>query len=104
MTLKASTEKSRFYGYKAYDRYFYIQSSPFVVSPQYSVNPPTRSTNSYTALQIFTCYRVNLVIPPDFGGPDGLTISGLDYIAILMIVTNCKMVKNGSYYSLTNTT
>ena len=57
-----------------------IQSSPFVVSPQYSVNPPTRSTNSYPALQIFTCYRVSPVTLPDFGGPDGGTVSGLDCI------------------------
>ena len=55
-----------------------IQSSPFVVLPKYSVNPPTRSTNSYPALQIFTCYRVSPVTLPDFGGPDGVTISGLD--------------------------
>ena len=58
-----------------------IQSSPFVVSPKYSVNPPTRSTNSYPALQVFTCYRVSPVTLSDFGGPDGGSISGLDCIS-----------------------
>ena len=38
-----------------------IQSNPFLVSPKCSVNPPTRSTKSYPALQIFTCYRVSPV-------------------------------------------
>ena len=57
-----------------------IQSSLFVVSPQYSVNPPTRLTNSYPALQIFTCYRGSPVTLPDFGGSDGGTISGIECI------------------------
>ena len=62
-----------------------IQSNLFVVSPQYSVNPPTRSTNSYPALQIFTWYRVSSVTLPDFEGPDGGTISGLDCIVWMLV-------------------
>ena len=60
--------------------YLGVQSSQFVVSPQYNVSPATRSTNSYPALQIFTCYMVSPVTLPDFGGPDIGTISGLDCI------------------------
>ena len=60
--------------------FHHIQSSPLVVSPQFSVNPPTWSTSSYPALQKFTCYRVSPVTLPDFGGPDGGPISELDCI------------------------
>ena len=69
---------------------------PVCSVPQYSVNPPTRSTNSYPALQIFTCYRVSPVTLPDFGGPDGGTISelGCNVNSVILYPCNaeCKKV------------
>ena len=55
----------------------HLQSNPFAVSPQYSVNPPTRPTNSYPAWQIFTCYRVSPATLPDFGVPRVSLYAGL---------------------------
>ena len=64
--------------HKSLKQSFAVQSSLFVVLTKCCVNHPTRSSNSYPALQILTCYRVSPVTLSDFGGPDGGSISRLD--------------------------